>query len=430
MRVTKRFLLTEREIPTQYYNVLHDLKIQPLLNPKTKEPMKAEDLEPIFAEGLCRQEFATERYIDIPEEVRELYKIYRPTPLVHAIGLEKALDTPAKIYFKNESVSPVGSHKLNSALAQAYYNKVQGIKNLTTETGAGQWGSAISIAAKHFGLNMEVFMVRVSYDQKPYRKYVMQTYGATVHPSPSDTTEAGRRFLAADPDTPGALGMAISEAVERAVSQPDTKYTLGSVLNFVMLHQTVIGLEAEKQMEMAEDRPDIVIGCFGGGSNFGGLMLPFLRHQLDGKCKYDFVAAESTGCPKLTRGTFRYDYGDSAGMTPLIPMYTLGHDYVPAPIHAGGLRYHGAGAIMSQLLKDGVIRAVDIDQRECFDAGVLFARSEGIIPAPESTHAIAAAIREAQKCKEEGRSKSILFNLSGHGLLDMQAYADYFAGKI
>lgn len=430
MRITKRFLLTEREIPTHYYNVLHTLKTEPMLNPGTKQPMKPEDLYPIFAEGLAKQEFATEEFIPIPEEVRDLYKIYRPTPLVHAIGLEKALDTPAHIYFKNESVSPVGSHKLNSALAQAYYNKVQGIQNLTTETGAGQWGSAISIAAKHFGLNMEVFMVRVSYDQKPYRKYVMQTYGATVHASPSNLTEAGRKFLAADPDTPGTLGMAISEAIETAVSRPNTKYTLGSVLNFVMLHQTVIGQEAEKQMEMAGEEPDIVIGCFGGGSNFGGLMLPFLRHQLAGERKFDFVAAESTGCPKLTHGTFRYDFGDSAGMTPLIPMYTLGNDYVPAAIHAGGLRYHGAGAIMSQLLKDKVIRAVDIDQHECLRCGTLFAQSEGIIPAPESTHAIAAAIHEAEKCKEEGKSKVILFNLSGHGLLDLQAYADYFGGKI
>ncbi|MCI2082263.1 MAG: TrpB-like pyridoxal phosphate-dependent enzyme [Bacteroidales bacterium] len=430
MKATKRFLLTEREIPTQYYNVLHDLKIMPLLNPATKQPMTPKDLEPIFAEGLCKQEFATEQFIDIPDEVRDLYKIYRPTPLVHATGLEKALDTPAKIFFKNESVSPVGSHKLNSALAQAYYNKKQGVKSLTTETGAGQWGSAIALAAKHFGLNMEVYMVRVSYDQKPYRKCVMQTYGATVHSSPSNTTEAGRKFLAADPDTPGTLGMAISEAIERAVSQPETKYTLGSVLNFVMLHQTVVGQEAEKQMEMAGEKPDIVIGCFGGGSNFGGLMLPFLRHQLAGECNYDFIAAESTGCPKLTQGTFRYDFGDSAGMTPLIPMYTLGNDYVPAPIHAGGLRYHGAGAIMSQLLKDKVMRAVDIDQHECFDVGTLFARTEGIIPAPESTHAIAVAVREALKCKEEGKSKTILFNLSGHGLLDLQAYSDYFEGKI
>ena len=431
MKTTKKFVLPDHEIPMAWYNVLADLPaLQPMLNPVTKEPLKPSELEPIFAKGLIEQEFSKERWIEIPEEVRTLYQIYRPSPLVRASGLEKALDTPARIYFKNESVSPVGSHKLNTALPQAYYNKIQGIKHLTTETGAGQWGSAICIAAKHFGIDVEVFMVRLSYNQKPHRKIVMQTYGGKVLPSPSDTTQAGRKFLAEHPNTPGSLGMAISEACERAVSQPDTRYTLGSVLNHVMLHQTIIGLEAERQFEMAQDYPDTIIGCFGGGSNFGGISLPFLRHQLAGKKKFDFIAAESTGCPKLTKGEFRYDYGDTAGMTPLIPMYTLGCDYEPAAIHAGGLRYHGAGAIMSQLIKDKIVRAIDIDQHECFQVGELFAKSEGIIPAPESTHAIAATIREALKAKESGEEKVILFNLSGHGLLDLSAYEDYLNGKL
>lgn len=432
LKITKKFQLPESEMPTQWYNVLADLpnKLRPLLNPKTMEPVTAKDLEAIFAPGLAAQEFATDRWIDIPEEVLTLYKIYRPTPLVRASGLEKALDTPAKIYFKNESVSPVGSHKLNSALAQAYYNKVAGIRHLTTETGAGQWGSAISIAAKHFGLDIEVFMVKISYEQKPYRKTVMHTYGGKVLASPSTTTECGREFIRKFPDTPGSLGMAISEAIERAVNQPDTRYTLGSVFNFVMLHQTIIGLEAEKQLAMADDYPDTIIACFGGGSNFGGISLPFLRHQLAGGRKIDFIAAEPASCPKLTKGEFKHDFGDTAGMTPLIPMYTLGKDFQPASIHAGGLRYHGAGAIVSQLKKDGLIRAVDIDQTESFKAGVLFARVEGIIPAPESNHAIAATIREALKAKEENKEKTILFNLSGHGMIDLPAYEKYLAGKL
>lgn len=431
MKTTKKFVLPDHDVPTSWYNVLADLPpLMPMLNPATKEPLKPSDLEPIFAKGLIEQEFSTERWIEIPDEVQTLYRIYRPSPLVRASGLEKALDTPARIYFKNESVSPVGSHKLNSALPQAYFNKVEGVKHLTTETGAGQWGSAISIAAKHFGLDIEVFMVRLSYEQKPYRKTVMQTYGGKVTPSPSNTTAAGRRFLEQHPDTPGTLGMAITEACERALSQADTKYTLGSVLNFVMLHQTVNGLEAEKQFELAQDYPDTIIGCFGGGSNFGGIALPFLRHQLAGKAHFDFIAAESTGCPKLTKGTFRYDYGDTGGMTPLIPMYTLGCEYEPASIHAGGLRYHGAGAIMSQLLKDKIIRAVDVDQQECFRVGQLFAQAEGIIPAPESTHAIAVAIQEALKAKEAGQEKVILFNLSGHGLIDLASYDKYLNGVI
>lgn len=425
-------MLSESEMPRQWYNIVADMttKPMPMLHPGTKENLKPEDMEALFAKGLVEQEFTTERYVDIPDEVRELYKIYRPTPLVRASGLEKALDTPAKIYFKNESVSPVGSHKLNSAIPQAYFNKIQGIKHITTETGAGQWGSAMSIACKHFGLDLQVYMVKVSYEQKPYRKFVMNTYGAEVIPSPSNRTEAGRAMLKANPNSSGSLGGAISEAVEVAMTQPDTRYTLGSVLNHVILHQSIIGLEAEKQMEMTEDYPDIVIGCFGGGSNFCGISFPFLRHNLvDGK-KTRFIAAEPASCPKLTRGKFEYDFGDQIGMTPLIQMYTLGHDFQPASIHAGGLRYHGAGAIVSQLQRDGLIEAVDISQSETFEAGILFSQAEGIIPAPESTHAIAVAIREALRAKEEGTEKVILFNLSGHGLIDMAAYDQYLSGKL
>ena len=432
MKVTKKIVLSENDMPTQWYNITADLKNKPLpmLHPGTKQPLKPEEMEGLFAKGLVEQEFTKERYIDIPDEVRDLYRIYRPTPLVRASGLEKALDTPAKIYFKNESVSPVGSHKLNSAIPQAYYNKIQGIKHMTTETGAGQWGSALSIACKHFGIDLKVFMVKVSYDQKPYRKSVMRTYGANVIASPSNTTEVGRRILLAHPETSGTLGMAISEAVEIAMKQPDTRYGLGSVLNHVILHQTIIGEEAKKQMEIAGDYPDIVIGCFGGGSNFCGISFPFLRDNLVGGKKTRFIAAEPASCPKLTRGTFEYDFGDSEGFTPLIPMYTLGHDFEPADIHAGGLRYHGAGSIVSQLMKDNLIEAADVQQLESFEAGVLFAQAEGIIPAPESTHAIAAAIKEALKAKEEGKEKVILFNLSGHGLIDMASYDRYFAGEL
>ena len=432
MKVTKKIVLSENDMPTQWYNITADLKNQPLpmLHPGTKQPLKPEEMEGLFAKGLVEQEFTKERYIEIPDEVRDLYRIYRPTPLVRASGLEKALDTPAKIYFKNESVSPVGSHKLNSAIPQAYYNKIQGIKHMTTETGAGQWGSALSIACKHFGIDLKVFMVKVSYDQKPYRRSVMRTYGAEVIASPSNTTEVGRRILLAHPETSGTLGMAISEAVEIAMKQPDTRYGLGSVLNHVILHQTIIGEEAKKQMEIAGDYPDIVIGCFGGGSNFCGISFPFLRDNLVGGKKTRFIAAEPASCPKLTRGTFEYDFGDSEGFTPLIPMYTLGHDFEPADIHAGGLRYHGAGSIVSQLMKDNLIEAADVQQLESFEAGVLFAQAEGIIPAPESTHAISVAIKEALKAKEEGKEKVILFNLSGHGLIDMASYDRYFAGEL
>ncbi|MCR5313919.1 MAG: TrpB-like pyridoxal phosphate-dependent enzyme [Bacteroidaceae bacterium] len=429
----KRFFLTEDEIPTQWYNIQADMvnKPMPPLNPKTKEPLKPEDLFPIFAEEVSRQELDQEHaWIDIPEEVRDMYKYYRSTPLVRAYGLEEALGTPAHIYFKNESVSPVGSHKLNSALAQAYYCKKQGVTNVTTETGAGQWGCALSYAAKVFGLEAAVYQVKISYNQKPYRRSIMQTYGAQVTPSPSMSTKAGRKILTDDPNNQGSLGTAISEAIELAMSTPNCKYTLGSVLSHVTLHQTIIGLEAEKQMEKAGEYPDIVIGCFGGGSNFGGIAFPFMRHNiLDGK-KTRFVAAEPASCPKLTRGVFQYDFGDVAGYTPLLPMYTLGHNFMPANIHAGGLRYHGAGVIVSQLLKDKLMEAVDIKQLDTFEAGILFAKAEGIIPAPESCHAIAAAIQEANKCKETGEEKVILFNLSGHGLIDMTAYDQYLSGSL
>lgn len=433
MEKTKKFILSEKEIPTKWYNIMADMKNKPMpiLNPGTKEAMKPEDLYPIFAEELSKQELnQKDAWIDIPEEVREKYKIYRSTPLVRAYELEKALGTPAHIYFKNESVSPVGSHKLNSALAQAYYCKKQGVTNITTETGAGQWGTALSFAAKTFGLELAVYMVKISYEQKPYRRSLMHTWGAQVVASPSMSTKAGRKILTANPNYQGSLGTAISEAVELAMQTPNCKYTLGSVLNHVALHQTIIGLEAEKQMEMAGEYPDVVIGCFGGGSNFGGISFPFMRHNiLEGK-KTRFIAAEPSSCPKLTRGVFQYDFGDEAGYTPLLPMYTLGHTFSPANIHAGGLRYHGAGTIVSQLLKDGLMEAVDIDQLDSFKAGVLFAQTEGIVPAPESAHAIAAAINEALKAKEEGKQKTILFNLSGHGLVDMAAYDQYFAGDL
>lgn len=432
MKVTKKIVLEEHDMPTQWYNIVADMKNKPLpmLNPQTKQPVTAAEMERLFAKGLVEQELSQERYIDIPDEVRDLYRIYRPTPLVRASGLEKALDTPAKIYFKNESVSPVGSHKLNSAIPQAYFNKIQGIKHMTTETGAGQWGSALSIACRHFGLDLKVFMVKVSYEQKPYRKSVMRTYGATVVPSPSDTTEVGRLLRQQFPNTAGSLGMAISEAVEVAMTQPDTRYGLGSVLNHVILHQTIIGEEAKKQMEIAGDYPDVVIGCFGGGSNFCGISFPFLRDNLVAGKTTRFVAAEPASCPKLTRGRFAYDFGDTEGYTPLIPMFTLGHDFEPASIHAGGLRYHGAGAIVSQLMKDKLIEAEDVKQLDSFKAGVLFSQAEGIIPAPESTHAIAVAIKEALKAKEEGYEKVILFNLSGHGLIDMASYDRYLSGEL
>lgn len=430
---SKKFLLQEKEIPEAWYNVVAEMpnKPRPMLNPATKQPLTAEDLFPLFSEEASRQEMNTaDTWIEIPEEVRDMYKIWRPTPLVRARGLEKALDTPAHIYFKNESVSPVGSHKLNSAVPQAYYCKQQGVTNITTETGAGQWGAALSLAAKHFGLELAVYMVKVSYHQKPFRRSIMETYGAEVIASPSMSTKAGRKIITDNPNYQGSLGTAISEAVELAMSTPNCKYVLGSVLNHVALHQTVIGLEAEKQMAMAGEYPDIVIGCFGGGSNFSGISFPFMRHNFSGERNTRFIAAEPESCPKLTRGVFQYDFGDEAGYTPLIPMLTLGHNFAPANIHAGGLRYHGAGSVVSQLKEDNLMEAVDIPQLETFAAATMFARSEGIIPAPESSHAIAAAIREAKKAKEAGESKVILFNLSGHGLIDMSAYDQYIAGDL
>ena len=427
-----KFNLDEKDMPKQWYNIQADMINKPLppLHPGTKQPVGPEDLAPLFPMELIKQEVSQERYIDIPEEVREIYKIWRPTPLIRAHNLEKYLDTPAKIYFKNESVSPAGSHKPNTAVPQAYYNHKEGVRKITTETGAGQWGSALAFATQHFGIDLKVFMVKISYKQKPYRKSMMNMWKADVIPSPSLLTESGRKILANDPDSPGSLGIAISEAVEMAAKDPDTKYSLGSVLNHVILHQTVIGLEAQKQMEMAGDYPDIVIGCFGGGSNFGGISFPFLGENLrDGK-KTRIVAVEPASCPKLTRGVFHYDFGDTAGLTPLIPMYTLGHNFVPDSIHAGGLRYHGAGAIASQLLKDKLIEAVSIKQLETFEAGVIFANTEGIIPAPETCHAIAAVIREAKLAKKEGKQKTILFNFSGHGIIDLASYDRYFEGKL
>ena len=430
---SKKFILQEKDIPTAWYNVMAEMKNKPrpLLNPKTKQPMKEEDLYPLFSKAAAHQELNDkDAWIEIPEEVRDMYKIWRPTPLVRAYGLEKMLDTPAHIYFKNESVSPVGSHKLNSAIPQAYYCKQEGVTNITTETGAGQWGAALSMASKHFGLELAVYMVKVSYHQKPYRRSIMQTYGAQVIASPSMSTKAGRRILTDTPNYQGSLGTAISEAVELAMSTPNCKYALGSVMNHVALHQTVIGLEAEKQMEMAGEYPDVVIGCFGGGSNFAGISFPFMRHNFTGERNTRFVAAEPASCPKLSRGVMQYDFGDEAGYTPMIPMYTLGHTFSPANIHAGGLRYHGAGSIVSQLKQDGFLEAMDIQQLETFKAATMFAQAEGLIPAPESSHAIAAAIREAEQAKLEGKSKVILFNLSGHGLIDMAAYDQFIMGDL
>lgn len=434
MSKQKRYFLTEDEIPQQWYNIAADMPVKPapMLDPKTKQPVTLEQLSEIFCVECAKQELnVTDRWIDIPDEVREMYKYYRSTPLVRAYGLEKALDTPAHIYFKNESVSPVGSHKLNSALAQAWYCKQEGLTNVTTETGAGQWGTALSYASNLFGLNAAVYQVKISYEQKPYRRSMMQLFGAQVTPSPSMSTRAGKDILTANPNHQGSLGTAISEAVELARMTPEKcKYALGSTMSHVSLHQTVIGLEAEKQMEMAGEYPDIIVACFGGGSNFSGLSFPFMRHNFLDGAKTKFIAAEPASCPKMTQGVFEYDFGDEAGYTPLIKMYTLGHKFTPANIHAGGLRYHGAGAIVSQLYHDGMMEAADILQIESFDAASLFAKAEGIIPAPESGHAIAAVIREAIKCREAGESKTILFNLTGHGLLDMAAYDQYLRGNL
>ncbi len=428
----KKITLTEKEIPENWYNIVADMPNKPLppLHPGTKEPIGPEMLAPLFPMELIKQEVSTEKWIPIPEQVRDTYKIWRPTPLFRAYNFEKLLDTPAKIYYKYEGVSPAGSHKPNTAVAQAYYSKMEGVKRITTETGAGQWGSALSFACKLFDMECEVYMVKISYEQKPYRKMMMNTWGAKVFSSPTNLTEAGRKILAQDPNSPGSLGIAISEAVEMAMQDEHTKYALGSVLNHVLTHQTIVGQEAVLQMEKAGDMPDIVVAPFGGGSNFAGLSFPFLRLNLEEGRNIRCIASEPASCPKLTRGVFRYDFGDSVGMTPLLPMFTLGHNFVPAPIHAGGLRYHGAGVIVSQLLKDKLIEARSHHQLECFEAGIKFAQTEGIIPAPEANHAIATVIAEAEKAKEEGVSKTILFNLCGHGNFDMAAYDSYLSGKL
>ena len=428
----RNIVLLPEEMPDKWYNIAADLggKMLPPLHPGTLKPLDGASMSALFPEVLIEQEMSAERFIKIPDEVRELYAMFRPSPLYRATHLEKLLGTPAKIYFKYEGVSPAGSHKTNTAIPQAYYNKMEGIKKITTETGAGQWGSALSFACNHFGIDLQVFMVKVSFDQKPYRKMLMNLWNGKVEASPSNTTQAGRNILAKFPDSPGSLGIAISEAIELAVADPKTKYSLGSVLNHVLLHQTIIGLEAEKQFEKAGDYPDVVIGCFGGGSNFAGITFPFVRHNLEGKKKTRFIAVEPASCPKLTKGIFRYDFGDVAGMTPLLPMHTLGHDFIPSNIHAGGLRYHGAAPLVSALVNEGLVEAQAIDQLECFAAGLKFAKAEGILPAPETTHAIAATIREALKAKAENTPRTILFNLSGHGYFDMYAYQQYLDNKL
>lgn len=428
-----RFVMDERDIPTAWYNVQADLP-EPLAPPLGPDgnPIGPEALAPIFPMELIMQEVSQERYIDIPGAVIDVYKTYRPSPLNRAAALEKALGLPAgvKIFYKYEGVSPAGSHKPNTAIPQAYYNKQAGITKLTTETGAGQWGSALAIAGALFGIDVEVFMVRVSYDQKPYRRILMETYGAAVHASPTNLTESGRKVLAQDPDSTGSLGIAISEAVELAAQRADTHYSLGSVLNHVCLHQTIIGLESIKQMDLAQEEPDVVIGCVGGGSNFAGIAFPYYKRRLDGLSKARLVAVEPKACPTLTAGEYRYDRGDEAGMVPEMLMYTLGHDFVPAGIHAGGLRYHGDSPLVSALVHSGDIEAVAVHQTACFDAAVQFARTEGILPAPESSHAIRAAIDEALAAKEAGEDKTILFCLSGHGHFDLSAYEAYNSGKL
>jgi tryptophan synthase beta chain len=426
-----KILLGESQIPTHWYNLIPDLPAPPapVIHPRTMKPVTPEDMLPLFPPGLLEQEMSSERWIKIPDEVREIYRLWRPTPLYRAQRLEAALKTPARIYYKYEGVSPAGSHKPNTAVPQAYFNKLAGTKRIATETGAGQWGSAMALACKMFGLSCTVFMVKVSFTQKPYRKSMMQLWGAEVLASPSARTNSGREILARDPGNLGSLGIAISEAVEDAATHDDTRYALGSVLNHVLLHQTVIGLEAKQQLELAGDYPDVVIGCHGGGSNFAGIAFPFLADKAAGK-PVRVLALEPTSCPTLTKGVYAFDYGDTARMAPIAKMYTLGHDFMPPGIHAGGLRYHGAAPLVSQLVHARIVEARAAGQLACFEAAVQFARTEAIIPAPESSHAIRGAIDEALLAKEEGRQKVILFNLSGHGLVDMAAYDDYFAGKL
>jgi tryptophan synthase beta chain len=427
-----KILLDESELPRRWYNLIPDLPMPPppALHPATREPAGPDDFAPLFPMALIGQEVTQESYVDIPEEVLDVYRLWRPTPLYRARRLEKTLGTPARIYYKYEGVSPVGSHKPNTAVPQVFYNAQEGIRRLTTETGAGQWGSALAFACALFGVECEIWQVRASYDSKPYRKSMMETYGATVHPSPSDVTEIGRKILGDDPETPGSLGIAISEAVEIAAKHEDTRYSLGSVLNHVLMHQTVIGQEALAQLAIVGETPDVIFGCTGGGSNFGGLAFPFLREKLAGRMDPRIVAVEPAACPSLTRGRYTYDYGDTAGMTPLLKMHTLGHDFVPEPIHAGGLRYHGMSPLMSHVYELGLIEAVAKNQNECFAAGVQFARTEGIVPAPEPTHAVAACIDEARRCVETGEEKVILTALCGHGHFDMSAYDRYLAGDL
>jgi tryptophan synthase beta chain len=429
--ITKVFL-SEKELPEAWFNIIPYLPSPPAppLDPKTGKPINPEDLRVIFPKALIEQEVAQDPWIEIPSEVRDVYKIWRPTPLYRARNLEKALKTPARIYFKNESVSPPGSHKPNTAVAQAYYNKKEGIKRLATETGAGQWGSALAFACKLFGLECTVYMVKISYYQKPMRKTLMQVWGAEVYPSPTDRTEAGRKILKENPDTNGSLGIAISEAVEDAVTHEDTNYALGSVLNHVLLHQTIIGLEAKKQLELIEEKPDVLIGCVGGGSNFAGFAFPFIGDILQGKLEAEVIAVEPTSCPTLTKGVYQYDYGDTVGLTPLLLMYTLGHTFEPPGIHAGGLRYHGDAPLVCQLVKEGIIKPRAYPQTACFEAAVLFARTEGFVPAPETSHAIKAVVDEAIKCRETGEEKVIVFNFSGHGHFDLTAYDAYLEGKL
>jgi tryptophan synthase beta chain len=428
-----RFLLNESDVPKFWYNISADSPVPPtpVLNPQTLEPVTPDFLSVLFPMELILQEISTERYIEIPDEVREIYKLWRPTPLIRARRLEKLLDTPAHIYFKHEGTSPVGSHKPNTAVAQAYFNKISGVKALTTETGAGQWGSALAMACKFFNMSLEVYMVKVSYNQKPYRRYLMETYGAKVHASPTAHTDYGKSILAKDPENPGSLGIAISEAVEMAVKSGGTKkYSLGSVLNHVLLHQTVIGQEALMQMDLAGEYPDVVIGCVGGGSNFGGIAYPFLRENLTNGRKTRLLAVEPTATPSLTKGVYRFDYGDTAKMAPIVKMYTLGHDFVPPPIHAGGLRYHGMAPSICALYDAGYIQAIAVPQLATFEAAIQFAQTEGIVPAPESAHAIRAAINEALDAKSKGEARVILFNLSGHGDYDMSSYQAYLSGKL
>jgi tryptophan synthase beta chain len=426
------FTLREQDIPTQWYNLLADFPepLPPPLHPGTKQPIPPEALLAIFPENLVKQEMCPDRWVPIPEEVRDIYTLWRPTPLLRAVRLEKALKTPAHIYYKYEGVSPAGSHKVNTSVAQAYFNKVAGTKRLATETGAGQWGSSLAFACKLFGLECNVYMVKVSYDHKPYRRMLMHTWGATVHPSPSNQTEYGRKLQAEDPHCAGSLGIAISEAIEDTVTHPNTKYSLGSVLNHVCLHQTVIGQESIKQMEMAGEEPDVIFGCCGGGSNFAGIAFPFIHKKITEKKKYRIVGVEPSACPSLTKGELRYDFGDTAETTPLLMMYTLGHKFMPPSIHAGGLRYHGMSPMVSHALKLGLIEAQAYHQTKVFEAGTLFAQTEGIVPAPESAHAIAAVVDEAVKAREEGKKRVLLFNLSGHGLLDLSAYETYLSGKM